>query len=153
MITAPRLSIVITCHTEGRLLLEAVSSAVNQSHHPHETLLVCDGEDHEDTLTACDHAVRTFEVQLIRSPINRGTSAARNIGIRQATGDFIVPLDADDVLPQDSLLSVSQAIKANPSVDFITGPYWLVSTSGDRRLVPTPSVELRRLLAPVPRSF
>jgi glycosyltransferase involved in cell wall biosynthesis len=135
------------------LLLDAVASAVNQTETPEEILLVRDGGDHAETREACALAEQRYGVRLISCATHRGTSGARNTGFESATSDFVIPLDADDELPVNAVAAVGAALREAPDAEFVAGPYWLRSRSGSLILMPTSSVSLARLLAPVPRSF
>ena len=52
---------------------------------------------------------------------NRGLSAARNAALDRATGEWIVYLDGDDLLPEGALKACENAICANPEADIIRG--------------------------------
>jgi glycosyltransferase involved in cell wall biosynthesis len=58
-------------------------------------------------------------VYLIRCLKNKGYSHAKNVGIIQATGEFIVHLDADDMLCPGSLKTRLQAFENNPKLDMV----------------------------------
>ncbi len=52
---------------------------------------------------------------------NRGLSEARNTGINRATGDYILFIDSDDWLPDDSISAFIKVLSKNPDVDMISG--------------------------------
>ena len=83
-------SVVIPAYNAGLFLAEAVESAVTQIPAPLEVLVVDDGST--EPLAVPDHPL----VRVIRQD-NVGVSAARNRGIREAHGDLVAFLDADDV--------------------------------------------------------
>lgn len=58
-------------------------------------------------------------INVLKTEINGGAGAARNIGLDNATGDWIVFLDADDRLAPDALQRLAEFINANPGVDLI----------------------------------
>lgn len=53
--------------------------------------------------------------------VNRGLSAARNTGIRKATGDFVLFVDSDDYLSDDCLKLMIGGLESNPDVDVVLG--------------------------------
>lgn len=91
-----RLSIVIPCYNDGLYLPEAVASALSQTHDDVEVIVVDDGSTDPSTSRALDDLPPT-RVRILRQE-NAGLPAARNAGIMIATGDYILPLDADDLL-------------------------------------------------------
>jgi glycosyltransferase involved in cell wall biosynthesis len=89
-------SIVIPAYNPASFLLEAIASASAQTHSYTEIVLVNDGTDKPDSLAVLGQA-RRLVTTYIEQP-NRGLGAARNTGFRAARGEYIVPLDADDLL-------------------------------------------------------
>jgi len=92
----PLVSIVIPAYNPAAFLLKAIASASAQIHPHTEIILVNDGSDRPESAALLDrasHLVTTY----IEQP-NRGLGAARNTGFRAANGEYVVPLDADDLL-------------------------------------------------------
>jgi glycosyltransferase involved in cell wall biosynthesis len=87
-------SIVIPCYRQGRYLGEAISSCLAQTYDAVQTVVVNDGSD-DNT----DEVARSFGDRIVYvSQPNSGLPAARNAGIRAATGDYLLFLDSDDRL-------------------------------------------------------
>jgi glycosyltransferase involved in cell wall biosynthesis len=86
-------SIVIPCYELGHFLAEAVNSVLEQTYPEHEIVIVDDGS----TDNTSEVAARFPQARYLRQS-NRGTASARNLGIREAKGDYLVFLDADDRL-------------------------------------------------------
>src|SRR5262245_54183980 len=107
--SAPTVSVVIPCYNQARYLSDAVSSVRQQTHRPIECIVVDDGS----TDGTSDVAVELGA--LVVRQTNNGVSAARNAGLRIARGDFIVFLDADDVLLPDALARGVGALAAQPA--------------------------------------
>jgi glycosyltransferase involved in cell wall biosynthesis len=89
-------SIVIPAYNPTTLLLEAIASASAQTHRNIEIILVNDGTDQPESQAVLDQA-RPLVSTYLEQP-NRGLGAARNAGFRVARGEYIVPLDADDLI-------------------------------------------------------
>ena len=87
-------SIIIPCYNQGHFLRDAVQSALSQTWRPVEILVVNDGSTDctSDVVATFGTAVKLIEKR------NGGLSSARNAGLREATGNFVVFLDADDLL-------------------------------------------------------
>ena len=90
------ISIVIPAYNPSAYLLEAIASASAQTHPHIEIVLVNDGTDKPESLAILKQATRLIGVY-VEQP-NRGLGAARNTGFQAAHGEYIVPLDADDLL-------------------------------------------------------
>lgn len=94
----PLVSIVIPAFNPANFLLEAIASASAQTYATTEVILVNDGSNKNKReigaiLDQASQLVTTY----IEQP-NRGPAAARNAGFRAARGEFVVPLDQDDLL-------------------------------------------------------
>jgi len=98
---APLVSVVMPCHNAVQHVEEAVSSALGQTHAAVELIVVDDGStDGSDAVLARLAARHGPRLRLLRTP-QRGAYPARNFGLREARGEFIAFLDADDWwLPQ-----------------------------------------------------
>jgi len=93
-------SIIIPCHNAGPWLAETLDSALAQTWPAKEIIVVDDGSTDDSLAIARRHEPRG--VHVLAQP-NRGASAARNAGLRQARGEYLQFLDADDLLSPDKL--------------------------------------------------
>ncbi len=92
--SAPLVSVVIPCYRQGHLLPEALASVFAQTHPAVEAVVVNDGSDDNTDEVARGYLPRVRYV----SQNNAGLPAARNAGIQVATGQYLLFLDADDLL-------------------------------------------------------
>jgi glycosyltransferase involved in cell wall biosynthesis len=97
-----KVSIVIPCYNQAIYLMDCISSVTRQTYTNWECIVVNDGStDHfndlVESLTSCDTRILAF------SKLNGGLSSARNYGIQKATGKYILPLDADDMIGPEYL--------------------------------------------------
>ncbi|WP_065573302.1 glycosyltransferase [Micrococcus luteus] len=106
------MSIIIPCHNDGPLLLEAVESAMGQTHADVEVLVVADGPQDASTQATLDGLHQRESVRVLSKP-HGGVSAARNLGIREAIGDYLLFLDADDRLASTFASLGVEALGAN----------------------------------------
>ena len=91
-----KVSIIIPCYNQAKYLPEAIESALTQTYKNIEIIVVDDGS----TDNTFHVAARYNDVKVVRQP-NKGLSGARNAGIKNSTGSWILPLDADDrILPE-----------------------------------------------------
>lgn len=113
MIKPPLVTIIIANHNYGKYLAESIESALSQSHPLIEVVVVDDGS----TDNSRDVAAR-FPVLLMEQE-NLGVSAARNAGALRAKGEYLVFLDADDILDRDYVSRCLNALsQAAPSAAY-----------------------------------
>jgi len=99
---APTFSIVIPTYNEERDISDTLERVLAQRLPPHEVIVV-DGGSSDATLEHLRRWSDDARVHVIEEGRRRGVSAARNAGIRRATGDVVVMLNADVLLPPDFL--------------------------------------------------
>lgn len=102
------ISIVIASYNQAKWLPEAIESALNQTVYC-EVLVIDDGSTDNSLEIA-----RNYKVRVI-SQVNKGLSSARNAGVMNASGEYVLFLDADDILqPQcaEKILNVTKETKA-----------------------------------------
>ncbi len=124
MSSAPLVSAIIIFLNEERFLAQAVESVVAQSRSDWELLLVDDGSTDRSTAIARDFAARTPDrVRYLEHAghANRGMSAARNLGLDHARGQYVGFLDGDDVWEPAKLDEQVAAFEANPRADMVYG--------------------------------
>lgn len=100
----PTISIIIPAYNHEDFVAECIDSALNQTVKPHEIILVDDGS----TDKTAEIALR-YPIKVIRQ-VNKGLPSARNTGIMNATGDYIMPLDSDDMLSENAVELVTNKI-------------------------------------------
>jgi glycosyltransferase involved in cell wall biosynthesis len=93
------ISVIIPAYNAAPYIAETLDSVLRQTH-PHREIIVVDDGSIDDTL----HRLEPYRaaIHYIRQP-NLGVGAARNAGLRVASGDYIAFLDADDVWRPEKL--------------------------------------------------
>lgn len=112
---SPLVSIIIPCYKQAQYLAEAIDSALAQTYSSVEIIVINDGSP-DNTAEVCrcyGSRIRYIEQE------NKGVCEARNNGIRQASGEYILTLDADDKLTTIFLDSTVPPIVTNPNIGFI----------------------------------
>jgi glycosyltransferase involved in cell wall biosynthesis len=117
----PSFSVVIAAYQAHDLVREAAESALRQNVAPHE-VIVCDDGSTDGTAEAV--ADLREDVVLLRRE-HRGVAAAKNVCLRAATGDFVVILDADNVLLPECLELMGEAAATRPDLDIISSDAYL----------------------------
>jgi glycosyltransferase involved in cell wall biosynthesis len=130
----PRASIVITCYNLGAFLEEALSSALAQTYNDFEVLLIDDGSTDPATLALLDRLPTHPRLRVLRTA-NQGVARARNTAIKAASGEYILPLDADDRILPEYLAHAVPILDQQPEVGFVGCHY---RTFGERQDEYTP---------------
>jgi glycosyltransferase involved in cell wall biosynthesis len=97
---------------------EAVTSALDQTYPRTEVIVVNDGSTQDSDWILGELAVR-YPIAII-SQMNSGLGAARNFGISQSRGRFVIPLDADNVLEPTFVERTLGVLDLDPRVAFAT---------------------------------
>lgn len=93
---APLVSVILPVHNGERFIGDTLDAALQQTHPNLEVVVVDDGSSDGTRAVVEARAARDARIRLVVQP-NRGVAAARNRAVAEARGDFIAPLDADDV--------------------------------------------------------
>ena len=119
----PLVSIITPFLNAQRYLAEAIESVCAQTIPDWELLLVDDASTDESRRIAERFAKHNAQIRIIElgqeHPI--GPAAARNYAAQQARGDFVVFLDADDILERDSLRIQTEAMRLYPTAAMVYG--------------------------------
>ena len=128
---APLVSVVVPTHSRRTWLQETLDSVRRQSFHDWECLVVDDASD-DDTWpwlqTLDDGRFRSF-----RFDTSQERSRARNRGLREARGRYVLFLDDDDLLPPDALQRHVEALQPSPRAFGSAGGAELFWPDGSRR--------------------
>jgi len=111
----PTFSVLIPCYQAADTVGEAVASVLSQTVPPNE-VIVCDDGSTDDLEKAL--APYRDRIVVLRQE-NRGVAAARNLGLRHATGEFVSVCDADDVYLPSLLAELSRLVTARPDLDIL----------------------------------
>lgn len=110
-------TVVIPCYNQASFLKDAIDSALTQGYSDTEIIMINDGSPdntREAALAYGDYIVYVEQE-------NRGVSAARNRGIRQASGEYIAFLDSDDRLAEGSLAKRAAFLDAHGDIAMVCG--------------------------------
>ena len=117
----PLISVIIPCYNHGHHLRKAIESALNQTYPLVELVVVNDGSmDH-----TADVAASYSQVKYVYQA-NQGLSSARNTGVAQSSGEFLIFLDADDWLYPEALEINASYLLNDEKLAFVSGAYDMV---------------------------
>ena len=114
------ITVIIPAYNSGRFVADALDSALRQTAPPTQIIVIDDGSTDDTDARLLPYRDR---ITLI-DQANQGAAAARNAGLRIATGEFIAFLDADDVWHQRKLEAQLQLMCRRPEIQLIgTGTF------------------------------
>ena len=122
--TAPKVSCIVIVFNGEAYLKEAVDSVLAQSFKDWELLIVDDGStDHSGEIAQQYAEKAPGRIRVLRHPDggNHGMSAARNLGLGEARGEYLAFLDADDVWMPGKLAVQTATLDSHPDVGLTYG--------------------------------
>lgn len=139
----PKVSVIIPCFNQGKYVQESVQSVLKQTFTDFEIIIVDDGSTDQVTRQVLNN-LNYPKIKIIHQA-NGGVSVARNRAIRNAIGEFILPLDADDKLSPTFIEKACAVLEAHPNIGVVysdveyfgdrSGPFKLGKFSIERMLV------------------
>ncbi|HEV2622673.1 MAG TPA: glycosyltransferase family 2 protein [Frateuria sp.] len=107
---AGRASIIISVYNVAPYLVQCLESAANQDYAEVEIIAVDDGSTDSSRALLGDFAASHRNVTVVSTP-NQGPSAARNTGLRLATGEYVLFLDGDDYIEKNTVTLCVEKMK------------------------------------------
>lgn len=115
----PSVSVIIPAYNTERFIERTLHSVLNQTYKNIEVIVVDDGSQDGTAEIVKSVAQKDSRVTLLQQP-NAGVAAARNLAIAHSTGEYIAPIDADDVwYPNNLEKQVQCLLQAKPSVGLV----------------------------------
>jgi glycosyltransferase involved in cell wall biosynthesis len=132
----PLVSIVIPFHSSyAEYLPDCLGSVLRQSYRNWEIIIVDDASPTEAG-RAIAEAPGDPRIRVLRHAENRGQAAGRNTGMRCAAGEFLMPLDCDDILAPTHLEKLAGALRAHPDCGAAYSDYRLFGAAAGEVLFP-----------------
>jgi glycosyltransferase involved in cell wall biosynthesis len=110
---APLISIIIPCFNQAEYLEDALISVQNQTFKNWECIIINDGSPDNTEEIAKEWIENDKRFKYLFQE-NGGVSSARNLGISNAKGEFILPLDADDKISSEYISRTMEVYTQNP---------------------------------------
>ena len=124
-----KLSIIVPIYNVASYLRKCVDSLLTQDISDYEIILVDDGSPDECPQICDEYAEKYDNIRVVHQK-NAGLSAARNSGIKIATGDYIMFVDSDDYLQPNVLGALLEQVKRD-NLDVLRFRYQNVRESGE----------------------
>jgi glycosyltransferase involved in cell wall biosynthesis len=135
----PNISAVIPCYNAGPFLAQAIESVLSQTRAVDEVLLVDDGSTDNSASIAQRYPIRYSRIE-----VNSGNAVARNICLREARGDLVAWLDADDYWEPHHVATIAALLDRYPEAGAAFGAVRLVGAAegvARPRIPPGPPVD------------
>ncbi len=133
----PKISVVIPCYNQEKYITECLDSVATQTISDYEVIIVDDGSTDNSAAIISQYISDKDNFRLIRQN-NRGVVSARNQAVAAAQGQYIYPLDADDIITPDCLEKLLSAME-NRRGDIITNRVMLFGQSHGEMDLPYPN--------------
>lgn len=118
----PVVSVITALHNKGQYIADTIHSVVAQSIPGWEMLIVENASTDGGPQMVAAHAAEDSRIRLIEAPqAVRGPGAARNLGLDHATGEWILFLDADDLIENNHLEKLLSVADGHNGADVIAG--------------------------------
>lgn len=98
-----KVSVIIPAYNAENYLARSLDSIVNQVYKNLEIIIIDDKSEDNTKQIIKEYAEKDDRIIPFYSTLNKGVSAARNIGLKAATGDYIMFVDSDDELTKDAI--------------------------------------------------
>jgi glycosyltransferase involved in cell wall biosynthesis len=112
----PLLSVIVPVYNAERHVNAAIDSILAEQYPSLEIIAVDDGSTDGSAQILKDYPEITYYYQS-----NRGPGAARNVGIKQAKGEILLFLDADDLFPKGKIMRQLTLLLSNPKLQLVLG--------------------------------
>lgn len=124
------ISIIIPVYNKGKYLERCIESILCQNFNNWELILVDDGSTDGSGLICDKYAAQDSRIKAIHKK-NGGVSSARNIGIQNANGTYLVFCDADDTITTNALQVLYDAMN-NHGADLVVGGFRSIALNAER---------------------
>ncbi|MFN3530989.1 MAG: glycosyltransferase family 2 protein [Candidatus Brocadia sp.] len=113
-----KVSVVIPAHNAAKMIAETLESLLAQSFTNWEAIIIDDGSNDGTAAVAGSFAKKDHRIRIV-SQQKMGVSAARNMGISMASFDWLLFLDADDLILPQYLERMTRLLISDPSLDAV----------------------------------
>lgn len=123
------ISIIIPIYNAEKYIVQCIESVLHQSYQDIELILIDDGSIDNSGQICQKFADLDKRIKLYQTE-NRGVSAARNLGLRSAQGEYVAFLDSDDFLKDEDSLEQLYKYAIQYGADIVKGDYATFDNTG-----------------------
>lgn len=118
MVDNSLVSVITPCYNQAHLIEDTILSVQKSIHKNIEIIIVNDGSTDESG-NVCRRLAQQYENVKYYYQDNAGPAAARNFGIKKCSGEYILPLDADDLISDNYISEAVKTFAADPMVKVV----------------------------------
>ncbi len=118
-----RVDVIVPCHNYGHFLRACMASVLSQPGVSVRVLVIDDASTDDTAAVASQLAAGDERIAFHRHAANQGLVATKNEGLAWASSEYMMLLDADDVLTPGALFRAVQLMDAHPEVGFVYGRF------------------------------
>lgn len=115
----PKVSIIISCYNQAEYVGESIESALKQTYENLEIVCINDGSTDNSSEVIKSYAEKYKNIVFLDEKTNRGVCCARNMAIAASSGEYILPLDADDKIEPQYVEKAARVLHNNPKVGIV----------------------------------
>lgn len=123
------ISVIVPVYDAALYVERCVRSVMAQDYHGEIECIIVDDASTDGSLEIIKRILDCYtgnvRFRIIKQEHNCGLSVARNTGIENASGEYILFLDSDDELSIHALSLMANAVEKHPGVDIVVGEYYL----------------------------
>ena len=109
-----KVSVIVPIYNASEYLSRSIESILNQSYDNLEIILIDDASTDDSKDIIKKYALKDSRIRPIYSEVNQGVSRTRNMGLKSASGDYVMFIDSDDYIVKDMIkIMVDKSIKYN----------------------------------------
>jgi GT2 family glycosyltransferase/lipopolysaccharide/colanic/teichoic acid biosynthesis glycosyltransferase len=144
------ISVIIVNYNVKDLLEQCINSIISASKNLTTEIIIVDNNSFDGSVEMLENKFSSVSsVKVIGSPVNLGFAKANNLGAKEAKGEYLLILNPDTILQEDTLDKTLEFYRSNSGIGALTCKLILPSGKLDlacRRSFPTPSVAVYRIL-------
>lgn len=114
-----KVSIIIPCFNQEKYIIEAIESALNQTYRNIEILCINDGSTDNSSKVIKEFVDKYKNIVFFDLEENKGVVYARNLAIDASTGEYILPLDADDTIEPTYVEKAVEILNNKPEIGIV----------------------------------
>lgn len=123
------ISVVVPVYNGEKYISQTISSVLSQTYKNWELLIVDDCSEDSTLKIVEEYQKENDRIVVLRTKKNSGVAIARNIGIKQARGEYIALLDADDIW-RETKLEKQLELALKECADIVYCSYGLIDSEG-----------------------
>lgn len=127
-----KVSVIIPCYNREQYIAETIESVLCQTYKTTELIVVDDGctDNSREIIESF-----TSKIKILEHPggVNKGQSAAINLGLKNATGTYIAILDSDDLFSSEKIVRQVSFLETHPEAGLVYANGTVIDAEGKRR--------------------